>query len=356
MSPLPPSPSAGKLTSKERFLRTLSRESVDRPCTWLGMPDPKAHAGLFHHFGVTSMAGLLATLDDDIWPVELPYHSPTSDAIYMAFDFTGGKRLHRNEERTLNTPGCFADCQDLAEVERFPWPDPALYIDPAECRRAVEAVPPDKVCLGVIWSAHFQDACAAFGMENALMTLLEDPAIFIAVNERITAFYLQANALFYEATRGRLDAVLIGNDYGSQQALMLAPELIRQASFPCTRQLIEQAKSYGLKVIHHSCGAIRPIIGDLIDLGVDAIHPIQARAAGMEAASLQAEFGHRVAFCGGVDAQELMVNGTPQEVEAAVHRLREIFPTGLILSPSHEAILPDTPPANVEALFRAARR
>jgi uroporphyrinogen decarboxylase len=191
-------------------------------------------------------------------------------------------------------------------------------------------------------------------MENALMVLLEEPEIFEAVNGRITEFYLQANAIFYEATRGKLDAVLIGNDYGSQQALMLSPELIRRYSFPFTKKLIDQAKSYGLKVIHHSCGAIRPIISDLIDLGVDAIHPIQAKAAGMEADSLKEEFGNRVAFCGGVDAQDLMVNGTPGEVAAEVHRLRKIFPTGLILSPSHEAILPDTPPANIEELFKAA--
>jgi len=301
------------------------------------------------------MEELIVGLDDDIFPVELPYHSPTSNAIYMAFDFTGGHVLQKNEERTLNTPGYFADCEDLGEVERFPWPDPVRYIDPDECRAAVEHVPADKICLGVIWSAHFQDACAAFGMENALMTLLEMPEMFDAVNERITAFYLQANEIFFEATKGRLDAVLIGNDYGSQQGLILSRDLIVRHSLPCTSKLIGQAKSYGLKVIHHACGSIRPVIGDLIDIGADVIHPIQAKAAGMEAQSLKEEFGKRVAFCGGVDAQDLLVNGTAGEVAAEVRRLREIFPTGLIISPSHEAILPDTPPANIEAMFRAAR-
>lgn len=82
---------------------------------------------------------------------------------------------------------------------------------------------------------------------------------------------------------------------------------------------------------------------------------MQAKAAGMESASLKEEFGDWIAFCGVVDALELMVNGTPEEVAAEVHWLRRLFPTGLIISPSHEAILPHTPPANVEALFRAAR-
>ncbi len=309
------------MTSKERFLRTIAREPVDRPCTWLGIPDPRAHAGLFQYFGVGSVNELIGKLDDDIWPVELPYHSPTSNAIYMAFDFSGGHKLQTNEERTLNTPGYFADCEDLDEVERFPWPDPVKYIDPEECRAAVAHVPEDKVCLGVIWSAHFQDACAAFGMENALMTLLEMPEMFVAVNERITDFYLKANEIFFEATKGKLDAVLIGNDYGSQQGLMLSRELIVEYSLPCTKKLIDQAKSYGLKVIHHACGSIRPIIGDLVEIGADVIHPIQAKAAGMEAQSLKDEFGKRVAFCGGVDAQDLMVNGTPEEVASVVASL-----------------------------------
>ena len=73
------------------------------------------------------------------------------------------------------------------------------------------------------------------------------------------------------------------------------------------------------------------------------------------AEKLKADFAGKGCFFGGVDAQHLLVNGTPEEVEADVKRLKEIFPTGLILSPSHEAILPDINPANVEALFRAIK-
>jgi uroporphyrinogen decarboxylase len=75
----------------------------------------------------------------------------------------------------------------------------------------------------------------------------------------------------------------------------------------------------------------------------------------MQPDRLKREFGDRVAFCGGVDTQALLVNGTPAEVAAAVDRLRGLFPTGLVISPSHEAILPDIGPANIEALFAAVR-
>jgi uroporphyrinogen decarboxylase len=339
---------------KERFHATIERRPVDHPATWLGIPVAGALPGLYRHFGVRSVPELIARLDDDVAPVELPYHSPTSNAIYMAFDFAKKGALSESE-RTLTAPGFFEDYHDPADVALFPWPDPEQYIDPDECRRVVESAPQDRAVLGVLWSAHFQDACSAFGMEAALMKMYDCPDLVHAVTDRIVDFYLRANAIFYEATRGKLDAVLIGNDFGAQCALILAPRMIRQFALPGTRKLVDQAHAYGLKVIHHSCGAIRDIVPDLIDIGVDAIHPIQALAAGMEPRALHADFGDRMSFCGGVDHQNLLVRGTADEVRTRVRELRAIFPTGLIISPSHEAILPDIAPANVEAMFQAAR-
>ncbi|MBN1676562.1 MAG: methyltransferase [Kiritimatiellae bacterium] len=338
----------------ERFRATVDRKPVDRPCTWLGIPDPGAHRRLFEHFGVASLPELIEALDDDIVPIDLPYHSPTADAVYAAFDFAQKGRVPR-EHRTLNSPGFFEDRTDPNDADLFDWPDPANYISPDECERLVGRASAERVRLGVIWSAHFQDACAAFGMENALITLHTAPEMFRAVIDRIVEFYLQANAIFYAATEGQLHAVLIGNDFGGQQGLLLSPEMIREFALPGTRRLVEQAKGRGLTVIHHSCGSICEIIPDLIEIGVDVIHPIQALAKGMEPSVLRRDFGDRVAFCGGVDAQNLLVRGSPEQVEEAVRGLRLIFPTGLIISPSHEAILPDTPPRNVAALFKAAR-
>ncbi len=338
----------------ERFLATVERRPTDRPASWLGLPDPKALPALFEYFGVKDIRGLKEKIDDDVWAVEIPYHSEVSNAIYAAFDFAKDKH-GEPDERTLTAPGFFEEIVDPAQVERFPWPDPALYIDPAECRRVVEEAPEGYAVMGVAWSAHFQDACAAFGMETALMNMIIEPDMFRAVIDRITDFYLKANKIFYEATRGKLHAVLIGNDFGSQTGLMLSPDLLREFVFNGVRQLVAQAKEYGLKVVFHSCGAVRDIIPDLIGLGVDVVHPIQALAVGMGPAGLKADFGDRVSFCGGVDAQYLLVQGTPAEVTAKVHELKAIFPTGLVISPSHEAILPDISPANVEALFKSVK-
>jgi len=342
------------MTHKERFLATIERRPVDRPASWLGIPTHDAIPALFKHFAVDSMESLKRKIDDDIFPVEVPYHHPPSNHIACAFDFAKGNS-EDYEERTLTAPGFFEDFEDPARLDAFDWPDPKAHMDAETCRRAVESAPEDYAVLGVMWSAHFQDACAAFGMENALMTMLESPEMFQAVIDRILEFYLEANEIFYRAAGDRLDAVLIGNDFGSQTGLMVGADALREFVFPGTRKLIEQAHAHGYKVIHHSCGAIGPIVEDIAGLGADAIHPIQALATDMDAATLKERFGGRVSFCGGVDAQNLLVHGGPESVRQKVLELVDLFPTGLIISPSHEAILPDIAPQNMEALFEALK-
>ena len=343
------------MNHKDRFYATMHHQPVDRPASWLGLPVPSAEAALMNYFGVSSIDRLRDVIDDDIYPIEVPYHCPPSNHIACAFNFAKTSHLDTPDERTLTAPGFFEDYQELVDVEKFAWPDPANYLDREESYQRVFNAPADRIKMGILWSAHFQDVCAAFGMEQALMVMLANPEMFRAVIDRITDFYLNANEIFYESTKGMLDAILIGNDFGSQTCLMLDPDTLREFVFPGTKKLIEQAKSYGLTVMHHSCGSIFPIIQDLADLGADIIHPIQALANEMDAPNLKKHFNGKVAFCGGVDAQNLLVNGKPEEVAQKVNELKALFPTGLIISPSHEAILPDIAPANILALFNALK-
>lgn len=341
------------MNGRERFFATVNREKVDRPAAWLGMPDIHAQPALFAHYGVKNMHELKMAVGDDFYAIEVPYESPTASAIFAAFDWYMDGNVDA-QERTLTADGCFKDAEEIEDLAFFEWPDPEKYIDREECGRRAAAAPKDKVRLGMLWSAHFQDACASFGMETALMNMIVNPKIYEAVDEKIIEFYLKANKIFYEATKGELDAVLIGNDMGSQRGLMLSPDMVRRFVIPGCKKLVEQAHSYGLKVIYHSCGSIVDIIPDLIEAGVDVIHPIQALAAGMEPQNLHDKFGGRVSFCGGVDTQELLVHGTAKEVRTKVRELRSIFPTGLVISPSHEAVMADVPPENIQALFDEA--
>lgn len=338
------------MNKKERFYATIECKPVDRPAAWLGLPVAEALPGLYKQFGVQSFKQLKDTIGDDIYHVDVPFNKPPFNHIACAFDFAQ-KGTSSNEERTLTAPGFFENFTDPGRISDFNWPVPSEHMDVETCKKVVEDASQDYALMGIMWSAHFQDACAAFGMENAMISMYIAPEMFQAVIDRITEFYLEANEIFYRAAGDKLDAVLIGNDWGSQTGLMLPPDLLQQFVYKGTKQLIDQAHSYGYKVIHHSCGSIAEIIPDLIELGADAIHPIQALATGMSAHELQEKYVGKVSFCGGVDAQELLVNGSPEQVSRKVSELKELFPTGLIISPSHEAILPDISPANVEAMF-----
>lgn len=339
------------MTSKERFYATIKGEKVDRPATWLGLPVPSAIPELIKYFKCSSIEEIKIKLEDDVWPVIVPYNYPPHNDIGCALAFAKNQEGGAQDERTLTAPGYFEDMTNPSEVEKFNWPNPKDHLDTNEALKRAKAIPENNVRMGIMWSAHFQDACSAFGMENALTTMMMHPDMFKAVINRITDFYLQVNEMFYESTKGYLDAVLIGNDFGSQFALMVDSDSLREYVFPGTKKLIDQAKSYGLTVVHHSCGSIFPVIGDLFEMGADVIHPIQALAADMDATTLKDNFPGKGAFCGGVDAQNLLVNGKPDEIKQEVKRLLEIFPTGLVFSPSHEAILPDINPANIEAMF-----
>lgn len=342
------------MTHRERFLATIERKPVDRPALWLGLPHPDAVPGLCRHFGVQTIEDVRAKLGDDLRTIPVPYRSETADAIYAALQFAKtGPVGSAPDKRTLTAPGFFEGCDDPQRIEDFPWPDPVPAISVDACRALAEALPADHATMGEAWSAHFQDLLSAFGMENALVMMHEAPAMVRAVADRITEFYLQANAIFYEAVADRLDAVLLGNDVGGQTALLVSRDMLRRFMVPGMRRLVDQAHDYGLKVVYHSCGAVREAIADFIDVRIDALHPIQAQASDMDAESLGDEFGHRVAFVGGVDTQDLLPNGTPEDVAERVRGLCRRFPTGLVISPSHEALLPDVPPANVEAMCQA---
>lgn len=344
------------MNSIERFYATIDRKPVDRPACWLGDPTPAAAEKLCEYYNVADIKELKRICGDDFYAVEIPYHSPTCNAIFAAFDWYMNGSNVDVEHRTLTADGCFCDCEDVedAEAVNFPWPDPEKYIDPELCRQLVDEAPEGKTIMGMMWACHFQDTCAAFGMQTALMNMVAEPELVHYVDDHIVAFYEKALKIFLEATKGKVHAILIGDDIGSQRSLMISPKLVAEFVIPGARKLIDLAHSYGVKVLYHSCGSIVEAIPQLIEAGVDIIHPIQALAVGMQPENLKAKFEGQVAFCGGVDTQELLPNGTPEQVRAKVKELRAIFPTGLIISPSHEALQSDVPPENVKAMFDEA--
>jgi len=126
-------------------------------------------------------------------------------------------------------------------------------------------------------------------------------------------------------------------------------ELIR----PHLQRVVDVGKVKGLPVAYHSCGAIRPIIPDLIEMGINVLNPIQCTCPGMDPLELKREFGDRLAFMGGVDTQYLLPNGTVGDVHRATTRLLEGMTSGgggYILAASH-TVPPETPDDNLFAMY-----
>lgn len=344
------------MTGKERFLAAAAREVVDRPPIWMSAPIGAELDILCRAFHVSNWHELQVKAGDDVYAFDIPYDSGYATSIAAAFDWYMNGSNVDPDHRTLTADGCFKDAEELSDLDFFDWPDPVKYIDADEVRRRCNLAPKGRATLAQVWSAHFQDACASFGMETALMNMVSNPEIYMAVDEKIVDFYLKSNEVIYEATKGSLDAVIIANDFGSQQGLLLSREMIHDFVIPGAKKLIEQAHSYGVKVIYHSCGAIFDAMPELIAAGADFIHPLQATAKGMDPKRIKAAYGDKVSFCGGVDIQELLPTGTPEEVRAKVRELREIFPTGLVISPSQGTILDDVPPENIMAMLDEAQK
>jgi uroporphyrinogen decarboxylase len=120
---------------------------------------------------------------------------------------------------------------------------------------------------------------------------------------------------------------------------------------PRLKKLVDMTHSHGVKFLFHSCGAIRPLIEDLIEIGVDILDPLQAAATGMEPQILKDAYGDRLCLHGGICTQYLLPRGTPDEVRDEVRRRLQILGDGggYILAPCH-VLQTDVPTENILAM------
>ena len=138
--------------------------------------------------------------------------------------------------------------------------------------------------------------------------------------------------------------------------MIVSKETYRNKIKPYHRKIIDYVKSnWDVKVLIHSCGAIRPIIPDFIEIGIDAINPVQISASGMDPESLKMEFGNNITFWGGgVDTQHVLGVAKPEEVTAAVRENMKVFKPGggFVFAQVHN-IMPNVPLENIIAMYDA---
>jgi len=221
------------------------------------------------------------------------------------------------------------------------------------CLKALQCAG-DVYRLSGFWTCFYHNVADLLGMEEYFIKMHTHPEVVEAVTERVCRFYHEANERFFAAAGDLVDGFFFGNDFGTQQSLICGPRQFDQFIMPWLCKFTEQGHRHGYQVVLHSCGSIHRVIGRLIDAGVDGLHPLQAKAADMDAKTLAGDFKGQIAFLGGIDTQHLLTHGTPAEIRADVERVKNLLGPNLIVSPSHEAILPNVPPANVEALAQAA--
>jgi len=340
---------AADLTSRELIRAIVGLKPAPRCGLWLGNPHPESWPGLHRYFGTTTEEELRRKLGDDYRWISPSFTASTfptaADKGLFNWNWAAGKASH-------GVAGPLAGVEDPAELDRFDWPDPAK-LDFRETLAALDAAGPRYRASG-FWTPFFHDLMDFFGMEPYFIKMHTHPEVVEAATDRVCGFYYEGNERFFDLAGGRVDALFFGNDFGTQLDQMISPALFDRFILPWFQRFTGQAHRRGYQVVLHSCGSIHRVIPKLIASGVNCLHPLQAKAAHMDAETLARDFGGKIAFLGGVDTQRVLPLGTPEEVKAEVRRVKSVLGPHLIVSPSHEAILPDVPPRNVAAMAEAA--
>lgn len=324
---------------------------------------PQVDARLRRDLGLTTRDELLDLLQIDFRWVEPAYVGPplkdeTTGRIRDTWgvEYRWVEAGHGGQWEPIAFP--LAAVSDPAVLDDYPWPEPdwfdfaavAMQLD--RYRDYAIMTAPGVASPGVLSTMQF-----LLGMERTLSDMLLNPEFFRALAERIQAFNVEFIERLYAVAGDRIDFFRIGEDFGTQRGLLFGKTQWHDLIRPSLVAMSSIAKRHGSYYYHHSCGAVRQLIPDLIDIGVDVLDPLQVKAAGMIPAELKAEFGHRICFSGGVDEQELLPRGTPAQVKEAVRELLDVMAPdgGYFMGPTHN-FQADIPTENILAMYEAARQ
>jgi uroporphyrinogen decarboxylase len=242
--------------------------------------------------------------------------------------------------------------ESVDDLAGYPWPSADLwdYSTIAEQARANAAY----------WTwAHsrgiFEISWFLRGFEEFMTDLACNPGLANAIMDHVQGYLMERTRRILEVGRGLIDMVEYNDDVGGQEGLLIAPETWREYLKPRMAAFIRMCKKYGVAVRYHSCGGIRPIIPDLIEIGLDVLNPVQALAAGMDPEGLKRDFGADLTFNGGIDTQGLLPNASANQVRESTRRLIDVVGRdgGLILAPSH-VFQDDVPIENIIAVYETA--
>jgi len=260
--------------------------------------------------------------------------------------------------RMMNHP--LQQIRDIDERDDFNWPDPYAEgrIANVEKTAKILSEKTDYALVAAGIQGAFERSWYLRGFEEFLRDLIVNPRLACAIMDRVVEVHMGLADVLLSEVGDYIQMYESGDDLGCQTSLLFSPETYRRFVKPRQQKLLKFVKSKtDAKVFFHCCGAIRPLIPDLVEIGVDVLNPIQPRAEGMDARLLKAEFGDRVCFHGGIDIQQTLPQGSIIDVRNEVEsKISTLAPGGgYILAPAH-IIQPDTPPENILALYETARK
>jgi len=245
------------------------------------------------------------------------------------------------------------------DIENHAWPDVADLRRIAGLRELAERYRRDgyAVVLKSPFAGIFEMAQRIVGMENCLMMMAADKKLAGVLFDKLLELRLAFWDLALPQLADVVDVVAEFDDYGTQSSQLISPRMFRQQLKPRLKILFDRLKQLAphARRFFHSCGNVRPLLPDFIEIGVEILNPVHTRAAGMEPAALKRDFGEALVFWGGgVDTQGALPTGTPQEVKDDVRRNIEALAPGggFVFNPVHN-IQADVPPQNIIAMWEA---
>ena len=358
------------MKSRKRFLRKINRQIPDRPPLYVSLTPQVAerlstHLELPYEKPLDSMLSTRASHMDLLVEMGVdavgiatcaPTHHPTitlpdgriKNEWGMVFIDTG---LY-NEFHQFP----LAHAQTARDIEAFHFPDPFAPGRWDAAQKTIDKYGKTHGIIADLETSLFETAWYLTGLEKFLTDMLMEMEYIDPLLDQIQFIHTEYGKKMIAMGA---DVLWCGDDFGSQRSLMMAKDTFRRVFKPRIREMFTEFRKVNpdIKFAWHSCGAIKPLIPDFIDLGLDIINPIQPLAADMDPQQLKNEFGKDIIFFGGICVQDLLPHGTPESIKAEVGRRTEILGKngGYIIAPAHN-IQNDTPLENIMAFFDAMDR
>jgi len=347
------------MNSRERVLAAINRGPVDRVPTDI-WATAEVWDKLRQHFGREADIGAALHIDG-IAAVGAEYAGPpVPDAPAGEFADFWGMRFRPVDYGTgvyhEQTFYPLASARTVDDLERFQWPT-ADWFDYSGMAAAAAAAR-EKQAVKCGYMAIFFYHNKLRGLEQSLIDPHDDPEFTRHLLNRISDFFYEHHLRMFETCEGLLDLSEVTDDLGSQTGPLISLATFRECYRPHMERFIALCREFGIKVFHHDDGAIRAFLPDLVEMGIDVLNPVQSRCPGMEMAGLKRDFGGAVCFHGGIDNQEVLPFGRPEEVRREVRRAIDTLAsdgTGYIVAPCHN-LQAVTPVENIVAMYDEAWR